>query len=757
MSAWEALQFTPADSMRGDEFTRNIIRRQGMRRLSDIAELSPNDWLHFPNFGSAALADLQEKLAEKIKQFGSNPGFIDSDDVPRTRVRSLIVPLMNLRIPIDTWEVLQDTPVNSIRWSVRTKNVIRRQRLQTLADICRMSSSEWLRLRNFGRTSLNELQERLTNFTQHHRAKSVPLDMLDNPADYENTVFIPLLNFRIPVGTWNALQNTPANSIRWSVRTKNVIRRQRLQELSEICRMSPNDWLKLRNFGRTSLQELQERMIEAIEQQDVSLVPHDSSVEPSGNRPLVAVPLLDIRIPRDKWKILQDLPIGKFSWSVRTGNVLVNHNIETLAEIATLSPREWLRFRNFGRKSLTEIQQTVRRTIENPEIRTLLDPSLNGEIRTISDLGLLILQRLESRKQHIIKQYYGYFERRMNLEEIGRKLGISRERVRQIRKSINAKLLQGEDYYLITATTVRLLNEPIQDVLATEAGAVNVSKLLAIVHQRLGWKDTEPWIINWFNDAFGVGWICLGTDRYWVSDGVCYSASHGGVQRIVEEIAARLERFGYAPLTLEKMKILAQKANVSTIDSYDLMYRIGRHPAFKVHEYGKAFIGLKAWVWFNPAKPMTFSGKASLIEWYLRMTNRPALATGIANGISSQLTNLRLSTFDVANICHKLPYRFQVHGNGAYGLRLWEDAAKYHKCLLKVLSDQPIPIEHIENALSPQQPVDVGLIVAALHHSDSFVETKPFEWALMKESVQGTDGHELAYSNLTLDDLMPNL
>ena len=676
---WKVLQSTPANSIRWEEFTRNTIKRHGMRTLADIAELSPSDWLHFPNFRKMALSGLRDRLAEKIKQLGTNPDLIDSGDVSSVDLRSVIVPLLDLTIPIDTWELLQKTPADSVRWSVRTKNVIKRQRLQTLADICRMPSSEWLKLRNFGRTSLDELQERLTEFAKHHQSKPVPLDTTDKPADLENSVFVPLLDISIPECTWNALQDTPVNGIRWSVRTKNIIRRQRLRDVSEVCRMSPVEWLTLRNFGRTSLQELQERIIEAIERQGVSLSPPDSNDQPARNQSLVFVALLDIRIPLDKWKILQDLPIGNFSWRARTRNVLIDRNIGTLAEIAALSPREWLRFRNFGRKSLSEIQQTVRSIIENPEI---LDPQggrsmTDGEIRTLSDLGLLILKRLESRKQHVVTQFYGYFERRMNLEEIGLKLGISRERVRQIKKSINAKLLQGADYHIISTSIDRLLNKPIREVLEIEGRAVNVDKLIALVHQRLGWEATEPWIIDWFNDAFGVGWLCLGTDSYRVSDGVCYSASHDAVQNIVEEIATRLKRYGYTPLTSEYFEILARRANVTRIGSDNLMYRIGRHPAFKVYEYGKTFIGLKAWVWFDPEKPMTLSGRAALIEWYLRLTNRPATAKAIANGISSKLTNLRLSPFDVATICHKQPFRFQLNGKGTYGLRLWKDAAKY--------------------------------------------------------------------------------
>ncbi len=475
----------------------------------------------------------------------------------------------------------------------------------------------------------------------------------------------------------------------------------------------------------------------------------------------VFIPLLNIKVPSYTWNALQNSSIRQFTWSVRTQNILLNQGFKTLAEIAELPPKQWLgRFRNFGHKSLAEIQETVNKVIANPDV---FDPN-NGhsgelpQIQMLSELGRVVFQRLQSGQQEIVKYYYGYEETPKNLQQIGELLGVSRERVRQIKKAINNKINQGADNHLIATTICRLLNKSIRDVLAKGGGWCSVENLREIIHQRLGWGDSEQWISDWFDEAFGDAWICLGTDDYKIIDGVCHLKSGERIQDVFAKFAARLQCYGYWPLALAECQHLIQEKSKTAFDSEHLLNRITSYPLLKVHQYGKILIGLKEWTWFNPEKPMTAIGQASLIEWYLRMTNEPTAAKAIANGIWSQLGNFRLTPFDVVGICEKQPYRFQVYDNDTYGLYLWEEASKYRQVLTQLLSNGPLPIEWIAQVLSPKDPEETRLIVAALNfYTDLFVETMPFEWTLKSQVNKIEEETDFDYTNLTFEDLIPKL
>jgi DNA-directed RNA polymerase subunit alpha len=66
-------------------------------------------------------------------------------------------------------------------------------------------------------------------------------------------------------------------------------------------------------------------------------------------------------VNRDRDEILQKLAlkINEIELSVRSTNCLANANIDTIGELVVMPESDMLRFRNFGKKSLTEIKQKL--------------------------------------------------------------------------------------------------------------------------------------------------------------------------------------------------------------------------------------------------------------------------------------------------------------------------------------------------------------------------------------------------------------
>lgn len=225
------------------------------------------------------------------------------------------------------------------------------------------------------------------------------------------------------------------------------------------------------------------------------------------------------------------------------------------------------------------------------------------------------------------------------------------------------------------------------------------------------------------------------------------------IHEFVGELTERLRCYGYRPLTLSECLQLYRNAKTEIGNLNDILSYTASNRYLKVYEYGEIYIGLEAWDWFAPEGNLfTIRVQANLVEWYLRITNQPARAEIIADGIWSDIGDFRLTAFDVANACEKNPRRFSVDDDGDYGLRIWESAIEYKQSLERLLRFETMDIAQIVDRLSKALAgsLDTGeAIVTALNlYEDSFVEVAPFKWALKNSG-------NIDYSDLTFDDLVP--
>ena len=738
----------------------------------------------------------------KKKDISSDP--IQPEKQPDTQLQSppeeplVLLPLLNTEVSASMSELLQQTSVNRIPWRVRTQNVIAEQGLQTLADLVQFSPIQWLHFRNFDYTSLTELQKRITEFITTELRKRF-IEFITNPTQFDETeateilpiqvisedeqpnaqsqeepsenqrVLLPLLNTEVSASIWKFLQNTPVEHISWSVRTQNVINRQRLQTLAELAQLSPTKWLRFRNFGSTSLSELQKRITEFItdptqfDQTEATEIlptqitsedeqPDAQSQEPSENQP-VYLPLLRTEVSAETWETLQNTPIHQFTCTARTENVIRTQGLETLAGLAAITATEWLKLNNFGRKSLTEIQEKVSEIIAKSDP---LDTTTPSPIETFSELGHAILQRLRTREQEVIRRYHGYEQSPENLRQVGEAIKVTRARVSQVKEAANKKINQGAENHLITTTICRLLSGPIFDALASRNGFCDIKALREVISQKLGWGDAERWLVNWFDEAFGEAWMCLGTELYEVVDRICYLKSDTNNHDFFSQLAMNLHQYGYRPLTETECKTLYQKTDDPALDSTQLLDALEHHQNLKTYQYGETYIGLSEWAWFAPEKTTTVKGKADLAEWYLRMTSEPATSKAIADGIWEKLGNFRLTAMDVVDVLEKQPSRFRTDDNNTYRLYLWDEVSEYHQPLTELLSDGPLPISQIVDRLSVQGPEETKRIVAALNfYKDLFIETVAFEWALRSHKDETEAETDFDPATLTFEDLIP--
>jgi len=141
--------------------------------------------------------------------------------------------------------------VNDFELSVRARNCLKRLNIKTLGDLTRVTEDQLLTSKNFGETSLVEINEMLA-------AKGLRLGQsLEAGGDGSS--------YR-PVGELSEEDQlklaAPVSDLQLSVRALKCMNRLGLSSIAELVSKSAEDLMEARNFGVTSLNEVREKLRE---------------------------------------------------------------------------------------------------------------------------------------------------------------------------------------------------------------------------------------------------------------------------------------------------------------------------------------------------------------------------------------------------------------------------------------------------------------------------------------------------------------
>ena len=137
-----------------------------------------------------------------------------------------------------------ETPISDFELSVRSRNCLKKMNITTLGDLLNISEPELLSYKNFGETSLREIKVIL-------ESKSLALGMAledkqyapaDLPADEE--------------AEDQGLLSKPIDDLQLSVRARKCLQKLNMRSIGELVRMTDAELLGCKNFGVTSLNEI---------------------------------------------------------------------------------------------------------------------------------------------------------------------------------------------------------------------------------------------------------------------------------------------------------------------------------------------------------------------------------------------------------------------------------------------------------------------------------------------------------------------
>jgi DNA-directed RNA polymerase subunit alpha len=126
--------------------SRNCLQKMNIKTLGDLIKKTEAELLAFKNFGETSLAEIKEILRQK----GLRLGMMTEDGDRKETKREAVDP-----------DSVMGKSVADLDLSVRSRKALDFLKVQTVADLSKITEAELLACKNFGQTSLNEIKKKL--------------------------------------------------------------------------------------------------------------------------------------------------------------------------------------------------------------------------------------------------------------------------------------------------------------------------------------------------------------------------------------------------------------------------------------------------------------------------------------------------------------------------------------------------------------------------------------------------------------------
>lgn len=139
-------------------------------------------------------------------------------------------------------------PITDFELSVRSRNCLDRLGMRTLGDLTEVTEQELMGSRNFGDTSLKEIQELLAEHSLSIgcNVTNQKAEMAEPPKDLSPEQ--------------RSAMEQPISDLNLSVRARKCMSRLNITVIGELLSKSPDDLLSSKNFGVTSLNEIRAKL-----------------------------------------------------------------------------------------------------------------------------------------------------------------------------------------------------------------------------------------------------------------------------------------------------------------------------------------------------------------------------------------------------------------------------------------------------------------------------------------------------------------
>ena len=144
-----------------------------------------------------------------------------------------------------------ETPISDFELSVRSRNCLKKMKIETLGDLLNISEAELLSYKNFGETSLREIKTIL-------EPKSLSLGM---SLEDKQLPSAEMPDHTVMADEDEGLRNKPIDDLQLSVRARKCIQKLNLRSIGELAHKTEAELLGCKNFGVTSLNEIKKALV----------------------------------------------------------------------------------------------------------------------------------------------------------------------------------------------------------------------------------------------------------------------------------------------------------------------------------------------------------------------------------------------------------------------------------------------------------------------------------------------------------------
>lgn len=148
---------------------------------------------------------------------------------------------------------LLETPISDFELGVRSRNCLKQMDINTLGDLLRTTASELLSYKNFGETSLHEIETMLSQ-------KGLRLGQLLDEKEGDWGPALASVAGETPAQ--GNINNRSVAEMELSVRARKCLMRLGVATIGELIQHSEAELLAIKNFGGTSLAEIKKRLNE---------------------------------------------------------------------------------------------------------------------------------------------------------------------------------------------------------------------------------------------------------------------------------------------------------------------------------------------------------------------------------------------------------------------------------------------------------------------------------------------------------------
>jgi len=139
-----------------------------------------------------------------------------------------------------------ETPISDFELSVRSRNCLKKMKIDTLGDLLNISETELLSYKNFGETSLREIKTIL-------EPKGLYLGMALEDKQLSSA---EINDDSVVEDQEEGLKNKSVDDLRLSVRARKCLQKLNIRSIGEITSKTDAELLGCKNFGVTSLNEV---------------------------------------------------------------------------------------------------------------------------------------------------------------------------------------------------------------------------------------------------------------------------------------------------------------------------------------------------------------------------------------------------------------------------------------------------------------------------------------------------------------------